>query len=48
MKWGSMKPSTIRRSASTYARFMKTERPSAVVPASASPDGSWAAWLTMR
>ena len=48
MKWGSMKPSTIRRSASTYARFMKTERPSAVVPASASPDGSWAAWFTMR
>ena len=48
MKWGSMKPRTIRRSASAYSRFMKTGPPSAAVPTSTMVSGSWASWFTTR
>ena len=46
MKWGSTKPSTIRRSASTYSRFRKTVSPSRDFPAGSIVAGSWAVWLT--
>ena len=48
MKCGSMNPTTIRLSASTYARLRRIGRPSLDVPTAASADGSCAAWLTMR
>jgi hypothetical protein len=48
MKCGSMKPSTMRLSASTYSRFMYTSRPSGDLPANARIFGSWALWFTMR
>ena len=48
IKWGSIKPSTIRLSASTYSRFMYTSRPSGDLPANASVLGSWASWFTIR
>ena len=43
MKCGSMNPMTIRLSASTYALFRRTGRPSLVFPAGASIAGSCAA-----
>ena len=48
MKCGSMNPSTTRRSASTYARFIATGSPSIPVPAGTRDAGSCESWFTTR
>ncbi len=48
MKCGSMKPRTMRRSASTYSRFRYTAPPSRDFPTGSIVARSWAVWFTTR